>query len=71
MVKKDPATDPGKASKKGRVTLFSEIGAAYCKKLYYTDTEDCNMVDELETYFVNGNVVFTQTFEEVRANSML
>ena len=63
---KDPATDPGKASKKGRVTLFkTEDG-----KEYFTGVEDWRK-DELETYFENGEQVFTQTFDQVRANSML
>jgi nicotinamide phosphoribosyltransferase len=60
---KDPATDPGKTSKKGRVTLFRNEMYEY-----YTGVEDW-MVDELKTYFENGEVKFTQTFEEVRANS--
>jgi nicotinamide phosphoribosyltransferase len=63
---KDPATDPGKASKKGRVTLFkTEDG-----KEYFTGVEDWRK-DEMETYFEDGEVKFTQTFDQVRANSML
>ena len=67
---KDPATDPGKASKKGRVTLFTEKGAAYGTDLYYTDLED-GSPDAMQTYLENGEVKFTQTFEQVRANSNL
>jgi nicotinamide phosphoribosyltransferase len=67
---KDPATDPGKASKKGRVTLCSEKGAAYGKDVYYTDLEN-GKTDAMVTYFEDGEVKFTQTFEEVRANSNL
>ena len=60
---KDPITDQGKASKKGRVTLFKNQAGEY-----FTGVEDW-MVDEMETYFENGEIKFTQTFEEVRANS--
>ena len=67
---KDPATDPGKASKKGRVTLYSEKGAAYGKDVYYTDVEN-GKPDALVTYLEDGEVKFTQTFEQVRANSNL
>ena len=63
---KDPITDQGKTSKKGRVTLFkTEDG-----KGYYTGVEDWRK-DCLETYYENGEQVFTQTFDEVRANSNL
>lgn len=62
---KDPITDQGKASKKGRVTLFKNQAGEY-----FTGVEDW-MVDEMETYFEDGEVVFTQTFEEVRANSCI
>lgn len=62
---KDPITDPGKASKKGRVTLFKDTNGEY-----YSGVEDWQE-DELETYLENGVIGFTQTFEQVRANSEL
>jgi nicotinamide phosphoribosyltransferase len=63
---KDPATDPGKASKKGRVTLFkNEFGDGY-----YTGVEDWR-ADCMETYYENGEVTFTQPFDEVRINSSM
>jgi len=63
---KDPATDPGKASKKGRVTLFkNESGNGY-----YTGVEDWR-TDCMETYYEDGEVTFTQLFDDVRANSNL
>ena len=62
---KDPATDPGKASKRGRVTLFKDETTGE----YFTGVEDWRK-DELETYFENGDTqMFFQTFEQVRANS--
>ena len=68
MFKKDPATDPGKASKRGRVTLFKGADGEY-----FTDVEDCqeDQLDQLETYFEDGEIKFTQTFEQVRANSKI
>ncbi len=65
---KDPITDSGKTSKKGRVTLFAEKGAVYGKIVYYTDIENGN-TDALVTYYENGEVIFTQTHEEVCANT--
>lgn len=60
---KDPITDSGKASKKGRVTLLKESTGEY-----YSGEEDW-MKDELETYYENGTIQFKQTFAQVRANS--
>jgi nicotinamide phosphoribosyltransferase len=71
---KDPATDPGKASKKGRVTLW-ESGGEYETAVYpltrWTDKGTDGWKEVLETYFLDGEVQFTQTFDQVRANSML
>jgi nicotinamide phosphoribosyltransferase len=68
---KDPITDPGKASKKGRVTLW-ESGGEY----YSSVTQPKGWVDKglqwkeaMETYFEDGEVKFTQTFDQVRENS--
>ena len=63
---KDPVTDQGKVSLKGRVTLFK----TETSKEYFTGVEDWRK-DEMETYYENGEQVFTQTFDQVRANSML
>jgi nicotinamide phosphoribosyltransferase len=59
---KDPVTDPGKSSKKGRVTLYKEHGR------YYSGVEDWP-TPVLETVFENGKIVKEYTFEEVRKNS--
>ena len=63
---KDPVTDSGKTSLKGRVSLYKSAAGEY-----YTAREQEGVKDELENYFENGDVVFTQTFEEVKANSNL
>ena len=69
---KDPITDHGKVSKKGRVTLWYDGHGAYessvTKPTRWTD-HGIEWNDAMETYFLNGEVKFTQTFDEVRANS--
>jgi nicotinamide phosphoribosyltransferase len=60
---KDPITDAGKASLRGRVTLFKDADGKY-----YTGREDW-MNDQLVTYYEDGLVKFTQSFAEVRSNS--
>ena len=60
---KDPVDDPGKASFKGRVTLFKNDQGKY-----YTGVEDW-MKDELVTVFENGEILNKTTFNEVRKNS--
>lgn len=70
---KDPVTAKSKTSKKGRVTLFRS-GDSYVTDIerdipkHWTD-KGTDWKDCLETYFENGEVKFTQTFEQVRANS--
>lgn len=61
---KDPITDAGKTSKKGRVTLYRDISGEY-----YTDREDPSLVSELSTVFEDGELTKYITFEQVRANS--
>ena len=68
---KDPATDPGKASKKGRVTLWEaggEFKTAISQPHGWTD-KGFEWTEAMKTYFLDGEVLFTQTFEQVRANS--
>jgi nicotinamide phosphoribosyltransferase len=70
---KDPATDPGKASKKGRVTLWqcgSEYETSVTKPTRWVEN-GMEWKSAMWDYFVNGSTLFTQTFEEVRANSNL
>ena len=70
---KDPATDPGKASKKGRVTLWTsggEFETLVTAPTRWTD-KGTGWADAMETYFEDGDVKFTQLFDQVRANSNL
>ena len=72
---KDPITDKGKASKKGRVQLWTngapqgtEYETAVNAPTRWTD-KGFGWEDAMQTYFEDGEVKFTQTFNEVRANS--
>ena len=70
---KDPATDPGKQSKKGRVTLWTSGGeyeTSVTAPTRWTD-KGTGWVEAMETYYEDGEVKFSQTFEQVRANSNL
>lgn len=62
---KDPITDQGKKSKKGRVTLFKDITGKY-----YSGVEDW-MKDELDDVYCNGKLLRDMTIEEIRINSNL
>lgn len=63
-VYKDPITDPGKSSKRGRVTLYKENGK------YRSGVEDWPK-SELVTVFENGTLVKEYNFEEIRENARL
>lgn len=62
---KDPVTDPGKKSKKGRLDLIRVNGGV--KTVSREEAEGHEKV--LKVVFENGKLVKDWTFEEVRANS--
>lgn len=62
-VYKDPITDPGKSSKKGRVTLMQRYDGSY-----YSGKEDWTP-SALREVFRNGKLLIDMTFDEVRANA--
>lgn len=65
-VYKQPATDSGKSSKRGRLKLLrSENGE------YSTVSESTVGGDVLRTVFENGKLLETTTFEEIRARAAL
>ena len=68
---KDPVTDQGKASLKGRVTLW-ESGGEYetsvDKPTRWVD-KGAEWNDAMVNYFEDGELMFSQSFEQVRANS--
>ena len=61
---KDPITDAGKQSKKGRVTLYNNGQGNL-----FSDVINKDYPDELVTVFENGKIVKEYTFDEVRVNS--
>ena len=71
-VQKDPITDSGKKSKKGRVMLWVDEDGNYESSVGlpgWTDKGLGNWRPALETVFENGKLVKEYTFDEVRANS--
>jgi nicotinamide phosphoribosyltransferase len=63
-VYKDPITDLGKSSKRGRLKLVRDPWGSY-----ETVSEDDLRPDELVTVFENGEILRDYNFEEVRARS--
>lgn len=66
-VYKDPITDKGKSSLKGRVTTYTDGKGNF--KVGTIDEPIEGYVDAMETVFLNGKVVKEYTFPEVRANA--
>jgi len=66
-VYKEPATDPGKNSKAGKLVLVKEGGQIKTirKSEFNRETQE----SMLETVFEDGNILKTYTFDEVRENS--
>lgn len=62
---KDPITDSGKKSKKGRVTLYKDVNGGYFS------SQILRMDDCLKTVFEDGVMHSRITFEEVRKNAAL
>ncbi len=70
---KQPITDLGKSSKKGKIALWEcdgEYESSVTKPTRWVD-KGIAWVDSMETYFENGEIKFTQTFDQVRSNSNL
>lgn len=66
---KDPVTDSGKTSKKGRITLYKNVESGECVTSRIMDQPHPYMKDVLETVFLDGDVIKEYTFAEVRENS--
>jgi nicotinamide phosphoribosyltransferase len=66
-VNKDPITDQGKRSKKGRLALIKENGTfkTVLKKQIAADN------NQLQTVFKNGKLLVDLTFDQVRKNAAL
>ena len=63
-VYKDPITDHGKKSKRGRVTLYKDRYGEY-----FSGVEDQRLSSVLVTVFEDGVITKEYTFDEVRANA--
>jgi nicotinamide phosphoribosyltransferase len=62
---KDPITDPGKTSKKGRLALIkNETG-------YQTVPQGPKVVNCLQTVYENGQLVRDQSLEDIRQQANL
>ena len=71
-VQKDPATDPGKKSKAGRVTLWKSGGewaSDVDQPTGWHDRASGEFVEMLETVYQDGRLVKEISFEQVRANA--
>jgi nicotinamide phosphoribosyltransferase len=69
-VVKDPITDPGKKSKAGRVTLWTNGAGEYISSVDQpTQWADKGWTKALVPVFWDGNLCKDYTFEEVRANA--
>lgn len=66
-VYKDPITDQGKRSKKGRLALIKENGAFKTVLKNQIAAED----NQLQTVFKNGKLLVDLTFDQVRKNAEL
>jgi nicotinamide phosphoribosyltransferase len=71
---KDPVTDRVKASKKGRVTLWTNSGGEFASSVTaptgWTDKGIGGWTEALVEVFRDGKLIKEYTFDEVRANSM-
>jgi nicotinamide phosphoribosyltransferase len=62
---KDPVTDPGKASKRGRLALLEDSNDQYRTVQYKDERAGCPF-DLLEPVFLNGELLRFQKFPEIR-----
>ncbi len=72
-VQKDPITDPGKKSKAGRVTLWTNSGGEFASGVTaptgWSDKGIGGWTEALQEVYRNGKLVSDITFEQVRENS--
>ena len=69
-VRKDPITDPGKRSKAGRLDLVRNIDGTF-STVVLAHGEDSKSNTVMVDYFVNGEIAYNTTFDEVRARMAL
>lgn len=69
---KDPATDPAKRSKGGRLTLLSRAGAFATVRIDSPEHAEhlrAGWIDAMRTVFENGRLLVDDSFAQVRARS--
>lgn len=67
---KDPITDSIKRSKRGRVTTFKDqAGEYFSDRLELMETNH-KIVDQLEDYFLNGELMVDEVFTDIRTRKM-
>jgi len=69
-VRKDPITDSGKRSKAGRLDLVRNIDGTF-STVVLAPGEDSKSNTVMVDYFVNGEIAYNTTFDEVRARMAL
>ena len=66
---KDPITDSGKRSKKGRLTLVRNKSTGEYMTVQVADSYGDDWEDVMQTVFENGKITKQYTFNQVRENS--
>jgi nicotinamide phosphoribosyltransferase len=66
-ISKDPITDPGKASKKGRLTLARSLVTGELMTVCIDNGLDVEFEDVMQTVYHNGQILVETTLAEVRA----
>jgi nicotinamide phosphoribosyltransferase len=66
---KDPVTDPGKASKKGRLTLVKSRVTGELMTACIDNGLDVEFEDVMQTVYQNGKILVETTLAEVRARA--
>lgn len=66
---KDPITDPGKKSKKGRIETFKNFVTGEVATLRLDEVDYDEWAPLMETVYKDGEVLINYTFDEVRANA--
>lgn len=67
VVFKNPVSDPGKASKKGRLALYKDSKDGK----FYTGKPECNCCDQLQTVYENGKLLVVDTLDQIRDRAKL
>lgn len=68
-VMKDPATDPGKRSKAGRMALVRDENGIF-RTVRQEEATEAVMTDELVPVFRNGELLVDQSFAEIRERAL-